>query len=477
MALVNNTMIIRRDLMSRTVKLLKEGNLVENIDRLPIEYSPRHNAAKRRCCIYKERAIIKYKMMPVLGFAVGDEKDELTPLSAYAKSALSRESIHHRILTVADEACTSCVKANYIVTNLCKGCVGSACKMNCPKDAISFKHNGQAVIDDNKCVNCGICQKACPYHSIVYMPVPCEEACPVDAIKKDKYGVEQIDESKCIYCGRCVNACPFGAIFEISNIVDVFNKIQQKKKVIAIVAPSIMGQYKASTGQIFSAIKQLGFSDVVEVARGAMITAENEAQELKEKLEEGQPFMTTSCCPGYIEAVEKHLPELKPFVSHTKSPMYYTAEMVKNMHPDALVVFVGPCIAKRKEAHDTDLVDYVMTFEELDSCFFGYNINMDECNALDLSKTTVESQMFGGSGGVTAAVLAQNVTDAVKPIKIDGLNKKSITLLKMASKGRAQGNFYEVMACEGGCIAGPSAHTELRKSSALFNKKIDLMQN
>ncbi len=466
-------MIIRRDLMARTVKLMKEGKLVEEIDRLPIEYSPRHKDAKRRCCIYKERAIIKYKMMPVLGYAVGDEKDELTPLSDYAQRALDRDSIHERILTVADEACTSCVKANYIVTNLCKGCVGSACSMNCPKDAIDFKRNGQAVIDDSKCINCGICQKACPYHSIVYMPVPCEESCPVNAIQKDKYGIEQIDESKCIYCGRCVNACPFGAIFEISNLVDVFRNIQAGKKVIAIVAPSIMGQYKASTGQIFAGIKALGFHDVIEVANGAMVTAANEAIELKEKLENGQSFMTTSCCPGYMEAVDKHLPELKPFVSHTKSPMYYTAEMVKKQHPDAAVVFIGPCIAKRKEAQSASNVDYVMTFEELDSCFIGYDVDMKKLSPLSLNKTSVESQMFGGSGGVTAAVLAENVEAAIKPIKIDGLTKKSMTLLKMATKGKSQGNFYEVMACEGGCIAGPSAHEEFKKGSVLFKSKLN----
>ncbi len=84
--------------------------------------------------------------------------------------------------------------------------------MNCPKDAIRFKKNGQAMIDHDTCVSCGICHKSCPYHAIVYIPVPCEEACPVKAISKDERGIEHIDESKCIYCGKCMNACPFGAI-------------------------------------------------------------------------------------------------------------------------------------------------------------------------------------------------------------------------------------------------------------------------
>ena len=77
--------------------------------------------------------------------------------------------------------------------------------MNCPKDAIHFKKNGQAEIDHDTCISCGKCHQNCPYHAIVYIPIPCEEVCPVKAISKDEYGVEHIDESKCIYCGKCVN--------------------------------------------------------------------------------------------------------------------------------------------------------------------------------------------------------------------------------------------------------------------------------
>jgi Fe-S-cluster-containing dehydrogenase component len=78
---------------------------------------------------------------------------------------------------------------NYVVTNLCKGCVGQSCSLNCPKDAITIMENGQAYIDHSKCINCGICKDACPYHSIVYIPVPCEESCPVKAIQKDANGI------------------------------------------------------------------------------------------------------------------------------------------------------------------------------------------------------------------------------------------------------------------------------------------------
>ena len=86
------------------------------------------------------------------------------------------------------------------------------------------------MIDHETCISCGICHKSCPYHAIVYIPVPCEESCPVKAISKDEHGIEHIDESKCIYCGKCMNACPFGAIFEISQTFDVLQRIRKGEK-------------------------------------------------------------------------------------------------------------------------------------------------------------------------------------------------------------------------------------------------------
>ncbi len=483
MAFSNNVMIVRHKLLTELVRLWKAESLVEEIDRVPLRFSPRLAKAKGRCCIHKERIVWKYKSLPLLGYDMTDETDELTPLSEYAQRALSRKApSKDNLLCVIDEACSSCVQVNYEISNLCKGCVARGCYTNCPKDAVFFKRNGQAEIDHDKCISCGLCQKNCPYHAIVYIPVPCEEACPVKAVSKDENGIERIDESRCIYCGKCVNACPFGAIFEISQVFDVLEGIRQGRKMVAIPAPSVLGQFKISTiDKLYGALKEVGFADVIEVAQGAMDTISNEAHELLEKLEEGQPFMTTSCCPAYIELTEKHIPDIKPFVSHTGSPMYYAARIAKQQHPDAEIVFIGPCLAKRKEATRDEAVDYVMTFEELAAVLDGMGITIEQSADYKPAFTSVrEAHGFAQAGGVMRSVQAylKERASLFTAMNISDIDRKSITLLRSAGKTqKAPAQFIEVMACPGGCITGPCAHGDTaqgeRRMQAELNKRTE----
>lgn len=475
MAYINNVMIIRHELMARLVKLFKQNELSSKIDEMPVELYPKSREARGRCCIYKERAITRYKMLPLLGFEVPEGDIDSYRLNNYAEKALSREKLSDNILTVVDEACTSCVQANYVVTNLCRGCVASPCVMNCPKNAIRFTPTGQTEIKADECVNCGLCQKACPYHAIVYIPIPCEEACPVGAISKNENGIEQIDEDKCIYCGKCITACPFGAIFELSAIVDVLKAIEQKQQVIAMVAPAIMAQYQEAPGQVLAAIQEIGFSEVVEVARGAEKTARHEAEELKEKLERNESFMTTSCCPSYVETVRKHVPELEAHVSHTPSPMAYTAEELREKYPEAKLVFVGPCVAKRKEARDLGSVDFVLSFEELDAIMEGMEIHPDKMDAAKLDSYTLESRGFAQSGGVLKAVLAEKQVADFSYEQIDGIDKKAVKQLQLMAKGKNHSQFYEVMACEGGCINGPGANVKSAKAKKYFIQSLRTM--
>jgi len=444
----------RRELLIKLSKLLVTDQLVEEIERIPLEMRPKKKQPIR-CCVHKDRAVLKYKLMAILGYNIDDEEDELTPLSEYAKQSLEREEFTDTILTVVDEACSACVKVSYTVTNLCRGCEGRPCKMNCPKGAIQMI-NGQAHIDHEKCVNCGLCQKACPYHAIVYMPVPCEEACPVGAITKDDDGIEHIDKDKCINCGKCITACPFGAVIEKSHLVQIHKSLKSDIQNVAVVAPAVVGQFKANAVNIFEAVKRLGFDEVIEAAEGADMTVAHESAELKERLEEGHTFMTSSCCPAYTALVDKHIEGLKPQVSDTPSPMIYAAQIAKQKYPEAKVTFVGPCIAKKFEGFNAKDVDFVMNFEELGAYLIANDIEVAECNDGTLNENiTGEARGFAASGGVTNAIIA--VTgDEFKPLVIDGLDKKNINMLKAYSrKAPAANNFIEVMSCEGGCVGGP----------------------
>lgn len=460
MAVTNNATYIRRELMTHLCRLLIQDRLVEDIDRIPILMRPRHGESFR-CCVAKDRAVLKYQMMALLGFNVEDETDELTPLSEYARMAMQRTELTDIVLTVVDEACSSCHKACYTVTNMCRGCVARPCMLNCPKNAIAFR-GGQAHIDEETCVNCGMCQSVCPYHAIIYSPIPCEESCPVGAIYRNDQGIEHIDPEKCVSCGKCKVACPFGAVMEKSHLVEIFTRKREGKEIIAMVAPAIAAQFNADLTRVLASFKLLGFDHVYEVAQGADITTANEAAELVERLDEGAKFMTTSCCPGYTGVVRRHIPDLLPFVSHTLSPMAYTAQIARKEHPDAILVFVSPCSAKRYEVFHNPLIDYMITFEEYGAWLVAADIDVNEVLP-ELPREGISNggRGYGASAGVFQAVKETAGDYPIREFIVNGVDKDAIKDLKKFPK-KCDYNFIEVMMCQGGCIGGPNTLTNPR---------------
>ena len=428
--------------------------LLDNIFKIPSIIVP-GKTPTMRCCVYKERAILQERVRIAMG---GDKEIP-------------------NVIEVIDIACDECPAAGYEVTDSCRGCLAHRCEDVCKRGAISFDHNHVAHIDKSKCVECGQCAKVCPYSAIVNRKRPCQIACKIKAISINDNNAAAIDNSKCTSCGACVYQCPFGAIMDKSYILNVIDLIKksgnnEKYKVYAMVAPSISSQFTyAKLGQVITGLKELGFYTVVEAALGADMVAQSESKELAEK-----GILTSSCCPAFVAYVKSAFPELLKYVSHNLSPMATLAKYIKDTTPNAKVVFIGPCTAKKAEAQLEDVkpyVDAVMTFEELQALFDSKDIDITTLGEDVLDNASYFGRIFARSGGLSDAVAQglkeQDIDFDLKAVPCDGIEACRVALLKL-NKGILDGNFIEGMACIGGCIGGAGCLTHGEKNKDEVDK-------
>lgn len=424
--------------------------LLDNILEIPKTIVPGKNPTMR-CCVYKERAILGERV----------------------KLAMGGNTDNPNVIEVIDIACDECPAAGYEVTDSCRGCLAHRCEDVCKRGAISFDHNHVAHIDKSKCVECGQCAKVCPYSAIHNRKRPCQVACKIKAISINDDNAAAIDNNKCIQCGACVYQCPFGAISDksyILNVIDLIKKSEnnEKYKVYAVVAPSISSQFTyAKLGQVITGLKKLGFYTVVEAALGADMVAQAESKELSEK-----GFLTSSCCPAFVQYVKSAFPELLPYVSHNLSPMAALAKYLKSTDSSAKVVFIGPCTAKKAEIHlDTvkPYIDSALTFEELQALFDSRDIDITTLDENELDNASYFGRIFARSGGLSDAVVQglkeQNIEFDLKPAVCDGIEACRMALMKK-SKNVLDANFIEGMACIGGCIGGAGCLTHGEKNKA-----------
>ena len=317
----------------------------------------------------------------------------------------------------------------------------------------------------------------CPYTAIVCRKRPCQNACKVKAISKNEDSAAVINQNKCISCGACVYQCPFGAIIDKSYILQVIDLLKKSQggenyKMYAVVAPSISSQFVyAKLGQVISGIKQLGFHTVVEAALGADMVSASEAKELAEK-----GFLTSSCCPAFVEFIEKNFPAMKEYVSHNLSPMATIARYIKSKAPNAKIVFIGPCTAKKAEVAKESVqpyIDAVLTFEELQALFDSKDLDITTLDEDVLDNASYFGRIFARSGGVSDAIAQalkeQGLDFDLKACACDGIEACKIALLKK-SKGVLDANFIEGMACVGGCIGGAGCLTHGEKNKAEVDK-------
>ena len=362
--------------------------------------------------------------------------------------------------------CEDCPISSYVVTDNCQNCLGKACIQACNFQAISVGDR-RSKIDPNKCKECGKCAKACPYGAIAHLKRPCKYKCPVNAISYNELGISVIDEEKCIRCGQCIHSCPFGAIGTKAFIVDVINALKSDKEVYMIVAPATEGQFgeDITMQSLREAAKKLGFTEMIEAGLGGDMTTSSEAEEWLEAYRNGEK-KTTSCCPAFVNMIRKHYPELADNISTTVSPMCGVSRMIKAMHPGAVTVFVGPCLAKKSEVVDQKIegnADYVLTYSELRAILRAKGVTF-EPKANTYQEASVYGKRYGNAGGVTASVLEyMKETDQECDAKVCTVNgaadcKKALLLMKV---GKLPEDFIEGMACEGGCVGGPSRFEEI----------------
>ena len=440
---------IKHEVLYEVAKLAFEGTFEEKKEELPFKMIPGPKA-QFRCCIYKEREVIRQRIRLAEGKCPGDKHS-------------------NNIVQVLSSACEGCPISRYVVTDNCQRCMAKACQQACNFGAISMSRD-RAYIDPSLCRECGKCSQACPYNAIADLMRPCKRSCPVDAITMDENGICVIDETKCIQCGKCIHSCPFGAIGSKTFIVDIINAIKSGKRVVAMIAPASEGQFgeDITMASWKTALMKVGFDDMIEVGLGGDMTAAAEAAEWAEAYKEGKK-MTTSCCPAFVNMIKQHFPTLLENVSTTVSPMCGVSRMLKAQDPDVVTVFIGPCIAKKSEAMDDSIennADYVLTFGEIRAILRAKNVTLEpEPNTLQESSTF--GKRFGNGGGVTAAVLQclkeTNENTDIEVMKCDGAAecKKALLLLKA---GKLPADFVEGMACQGGCVGGPSRHADVAKA-------------
>ena len=340
------------------------------------------------------------------------------------------------------------------------------------KKAITYYVVNKRLIEKLQCIDSN-CTKD------IDNKFPCEKACPFNALTMDKENsIANINEELCLNCGFCIDACAKGKLIDKVEFLPILDLIKNNKVVIAIVAPAIIGQFgdNVSMDHLRSAFISMGFIDMVEVAFAADILSIKEAVEFDKHVKGPDDLLITSCCcPMWVGMLRKVYGELIPNLSPSVSPMIAAGRIIKKLNPEAKVVFIGPCLAKKAEAKEPDIkdaIDFVLTFKEVEEIFHTLKINPEELTPVPTKEyPSLGGRSYARTGGVTRAiydVIKELYPDKAKyfnPIKGNGV-RECKELLTKTLNGEVKASFIEGMGCVGGCVGGPKANLPLDKGTA-----------
>ena len=288
------------------------------------------------------------------------------------------------------------------------------------------------------CKNCYKCIRHCPIKSISF------------ASNK-----ATIIQDNCILCGRCYLVCP-QEVKVIRNDIDVVkNLFKNNKKVYVSLAPSFISYFSyTSMDEIINALKKLGFYSVEETAIGATIVKKAYDEMLNEK---DRDVIISSCCHSINLLIQKHYPEARKYLANILSPMLAHGKDIKTRDPEAKVVFIGPCIAKKDEADSNpQIVDAVLTFKELESWFKEEGISLKEVE-YDWKKEESKARLFPTTGGILRTMECSN--KEFQYLAVDGV-ENSKRVIEDILNGKIHKCFIEMSSCEGSCINGPVSNKE-----------------
>ncbi len=319
------------------------------------------------------------------------------------------------------------------------------------------KDNTQQIIFTNsaKCLDCNRCVRICPVKAI-----------------KIKNSQANVDGEKCIVCGYCVNECPQSAKSYRNDIFAIKEILKSNKKTAAIVGPSyasLMETWQAV--RLPSILRSIGFNFVAEAAAFASAVAKATVDYWKTK---SSPVVTTSC-PAVVNYIEKYIPEFIDNLAIVKSPMIATAEYLRRkLGREWSIIFIGPCIAKKYEANRVgyrNLIDAVLTIEELFALFDEYNIDYAhfEESSFDLTASTDERLFPSINGFFKAAGLDLNLwsNDIISTCGFDDLKRAIQYSLKTKDH-----ILIESMVCAHGCINGPGINSKIN----IYERKANLIE-